>query len=146
MKLSSSTREALAREAAALERKRVRFLSPKANFDVEMSLDMIAFADKFDGFALFSGDGDFEATVKTLRAAGKKVLVISHKKFLAGELSVNADRIIDFSEILEDIPQLTQKSPDEPGKNCEAIVSPLAAFVNSGKTAFTPIASISEEK
>lgn len=93
-RLSLKTKMALHTEVKKLEKNGVKLLSPKANFDVEITLDMILFADELANFILFSGDGDFASIVRYLRSKGKKVLVISGRKFLAGELLEAASQFI----------------------------------------------------
>lgn len=98
-KLSPKTKKALFTEVQRLERKSIKLYSPKANFDVEATLDMILFSDKFDNFVLFSGDGDFAPVVKYLRSKNKQVVVISGRKFLAGELLDAASRFITLERL-----------------------------------------------
>lgn len=51
----------------------------KANFDVEMAVDMTDMQDSFDIYIIFSGDCDFEYLIKFLRGKGKIVIVFSKK-------------------------------------------------------------------
>jgi uncharacterized LabA/DUF88 family protein len=77
---------------------RIDFLeSPKCNFDIEIALDMFQSMQKYDGFILFSGDGDFAKVVQLARAEGKYVIVITLRKFLAGELVKSADKYINLA-------------------------------------------------
>jgi len=76
---------------------RIDFLeSQKCNFDVEIALDIYQSLKSCDGIILFSGDGDFEKVVQLARAEGKYVIVVTLRKFLAGELIKSADRYINL--------------------------------------------------
>lgn len=98
-RLSPQTKKALFREVEQLEKKNIRLLSPKANFDVEITLDMALFEKKFGIFILFSGDGDFLPVVKHLRGKDKKVIVISGRKYLAGELIETANSFLTLERL-----------------------------------------------
>lgn len=51
---------------------------PKCNFDVEISVDAIRLADRYDTFCLFSSDSDFASLAGYLkRAKNKKVILFS---------------------------------------------------------------------
>jgi len=69
---------------------------PKCNLDIEIALDMFQSFSLFDGFILFSGDGDFSSITKLARASGKHVTVVALRKFLAGELFQSANCYINF--------------------------------------------------
>lgn len=109
-KLSPKTRRTLLTEIKKLEKSGVRLHSPKANFDVEIALDMILFSDRFDSFVLFSGDGDFAPIVKHLRAKGKRVVVISGRKFLAGELLEAADKFVTLERFGSEVKGFLKKA------------------------------------
>jgi len=64
----------------------------KANFDVEITGDILTLMDKFDIAVLFSGDSDFEYLVKILHKNDKKLFVYSSKKTLSWELKLKADK------------------------------------------------------
>ncbi len=74
--------------------------SPKCNLDIEIALDMFQSFDLYDGYVLFSGDGDFESIVKLARAEGKYVIVVTLRKFLAGELIKNCDKFVNLKAFL----------------------------------------------
>lgn len=82
----------------------------KANFDVEITLDMALFEKKFDIFILFSGDGDFLPVVKHLRGENKKVIVISGRKYLAGELIETANSFLTLERFSRKTKSLLIKS------------------------------------
>lgn len=113
-KLNSKIKKALLKEIIQLDKKGIFLLSPKCNMDVEITLDMIVGLKDYETFVLISGDGDFEAALKFLRAKGKKVIVIAKRRFLAGGLINNCDVFINF-EKLREIKGLIKKQ--EPRKN-----------------------------
>lgn len=98
-KLDLRVQEMFTPEFKRLEKNDIKIFYPKANFDVEITLDMILFTDKFENFVLFSGDGDFVSIVKYLRSKNKKVIVISGRKFLAGELLQAASKFITLERL-----------------------------------------------
>ena len=78
----------------------------KANFDVEISVDIIlSLASGWRGnFVIFSGDSDFTYLVKTLRKKFKRsVFVFSTRKFLSWELSYLADKCFFFEDFKREI-------------------------------------------
>lgn len=76
----------------------------KGNVDIELALEMVAAAEKFDVAYLFSGDSDFTRVVEILQGRGKRVFVVSTRRRLSRELGYAADKptwlIEDFSEQL----------------------------------------------
>ena len=82
----------------------------KGNMDIELAVDALRFADHFDHFVLFSGDGDMRVLVAALQQKGKRVSVIStlqtQPPMIADELRRQADQFIDLAD-LED--QLTRE-------------------------------------
>lgn len=78
----------------------------KANFDVEISLDIIlAIIDGWKGdFVLFSGDSDFAYLVKILnKKFRRKVFVFSTKKFLSWELKYLVDKYFLLEDFKKEI-------------------------------------------
>lgn len=71
---------------------------PKCNLDIEIALDIYSNLDNYDSFMLFSGDGDFASIMKIARAHKKYCMVVSLRKFLAGELIHNADEYTDLKK------------------------------------------------
>lgn len=76
----------------------------KANFDVEITGDVLKSLGKVDAIILFSGDSDFDYLVKVLHEQGKQLFVYSSKKTLSWELKLSADKHF----LLEDLPYLTK--------------------------------------
>ena len=74
----------------------------KANFDVEMTIDILSDKSNIDEISLFSGDSDFKPLVKKLKDIGKRVDVFSSKKTISWELKLEASRVRYFEE-MEDI-------------------------------------------
>jgi uncharacterized LabA/DUF88 family protein len=77
----------------------------KGNVDIELALEMVAAADKFDVAYLFSGDSDFTRVVEILQGKGKRVFIVSTGRRLSRELGYAADKptwlIEDFAEQLK---------------------------------------------
>jgi uncharacterized LabA/DUF88 family protein len=53
---------------------------PKANCDVELTVDCIEMAKEGDEFLIFTGDGDFKYLIEKLRDKGVKVRLFSTRK------------------------------------------------------------------
>ena len=75
----------------------------KANFDVEIAMDAMSLADKFETLVLFSGDSDFDYLVKNLKKRGKKVLIFSFRGHISKELARSADQYIPITKLDKDI-------------------------------------------
>lgn len=71
----------------------------KANFDVEIAVDVIQRINKFDTLVLFSGDSDFDYLIRSLRGKGKHIIVISTKHHISKELINNSNKYIDLRKI-----------------------------------------------
>ncbi len=82
------------------DRKKQKII-PKANFDVEIAVDVMDYLAKFDTLILFSGDSDFNYLILRLKIKGKKVLVFSTRYHVAHELVENCDRYFDIREFRE---------------------------------------------
>ena len=95
-KLDKKTVKNFLLEVEKLDPKTDFLESPKCNFDIEIALDMFQSMETYDGFILFSGDGDFAKVVQLARAQGKYIIVITLRKFLAGELIKSADKYINL--------------------------------------------------
>lgn len=68
--------------------------TPKCNFDVEMTMDMITKIYKYDTVVLFSGDSDFGGLLSYLKEKGKKVVVVCTRSRMSVELEAVADKFI----------------------------------------------------
>ncbi|MFH1656364.1 MAG: NYN domain-containing protein [Candidatus Nealsonbacteria bacterium] len=71
----------------------------KANFDVEIAIDVIEMIDNFDTFVLFSGDSDFNYLLKKLITKNKNIIVISSKHHVSKELIENSNKYIDIKKL-----------------------------------------------
>ncbi len=80
----------------------------KANFDVEISVDVIKMLNKFDTLILFSGDSDFDYLIKSLRIVNKRVIVISSRYHVSKELVLSSTKYIDLKK-LKDLIERTNK-------------------------------------
>lgn len=75
----------------------------KANFDVEMTVDILLDKSKIDEIIIFSGDSDFQYLVGKLKNAGLKVIVYSSRKTVSWELKLEASEIIYLEDSKEKI-------------------------------------------
>jgi len=125
IKLSSATRRTIFKEIEELERKQIKLFLPKANFDVEMTLDLALFENFFDNFLIFSGDSDLLVIIKYLRSKNKKVLMMAGKKYLAGELIKEANGIIRLERLVKQVKGIVKKikTPDKPGKKSKYFIA-----------------------
>ena len=77
-------------------------LIPKCNFDVEIAVDAIRLADKYDTFALFSSDNDFRALLDYLKKLKKKIIFFHSGPTSAG-LRDGADLKVTGPQIRETV-------------------------------------------
>ena len=63
----------------------------KANFDVELAIDVMTMADRLDIVSLVSGDGDFRRMVEIVQSKGVRVEVLAFGSSTAGELRAVCD-------------------------------------------------------
>lgn len=80
--------------------------SVKANFDVELAVDIVTLADRLDVIALVSGDGDFRRVVEMVGNKGVRVEVMAFGNSTAHELREAADRYIDMAAY---VPELSKR-------------------------------------
>jgi len=73
----------------------------KANFDVEITFDVLEMINQFDTLVLFSGDSDFDYLIRRLRSKRKNIIVISTKYHISKELIESSNKYIDIKEIRE---------------------------------------------
>ena len=87
----------------------------KANFDVEIAVDVMEMIGKFNTLVLFSGDSDFDYLIKNLKSKGKRVVVISTKYHISKELIESGNKYIDLKKLRKRIERRTKndqtKSP-----------------------------------
>ncbi|MCX6731633.1 MAG: NYN domain-containing protein [Candidatus Parcubacteria bacterium] len=75
----------------------------KANFDVEITVDILLDKSKIDEIIIFSGDSDFQYLIKKLKDAGKKVNIYSSRKTISWELKLGASNIFYLEDIKNQI-------------------------------------------
>ena len=68
--------------------------TPKCNFDVELTMDILTKIHKYDTVVLFSGDSDFGALLSYVKEKGKKVIVVCTRNRMSNELENVADKFI----------------------------------------------------
>lgn len=78
-------------------------IQEKGNMDVEMTIDAVFYARKYDTAAFFTGDSDFLALINHLRNRNKKVYIFSSKNNISEELRRGADGYTDVLQIKDDI-------------------------------------------
>lgn len=59
----------------------------KCDFDCEIAIDLIKNINKYDGFILFSGDGDYAVLMKEIIESGKQAIVVALKNAMGKEYS-----------------------------------------------------------
>ncbi len=72
----------------------------KANFDIELAVDILTMSDRLDIVVLMSGDGDFRRVVELVESKGVRVEVVAFASSTAMELRAVADSYIDLGSIL----------------------------------------------
>ncbi len=75
----------------------------KANFDVELAIDVLTMADRLDIVVLLSGDGDFRRLVEIVASKGVRVEVVAFGPSTAGELRTVADVYTDLNDLLAEL-------------------------------------------
>ena len=77
--------------------------SIKANFDVELAMDILTMSDRLDIVSLVSGDGDFRRLVDLVASKGVRVEVVAFQQSTAAELKAVADTYVDLTQHLKDL-------------------------------------------
>ena len=72
--------------------------SMKANFDVELAIDVLTMSDRLDIVILVSGDGDFRRLVEIVASKGVRVEVVAFSQSTAAELRAVADLYINLND------------------------------------------------
>ncbi|MCS6884684.1 MAG: NYN domain-containing protein [Acidobacteriota bacterium] len=75
----------------------------KANLDVEIAVDMLSLADKYDTAILVSGDEDFAYAVNAVAYKGVRVEVAGFRSNTSPRLIDVADRFIELDSIVHEI-------------------------------------------
>ena len=76
--------------------------SMKANFDIELAVDILTMSDRLDVVVLLSGDGDFRRVVELIASRGVRVEVVAFSETASSELKNVADLYIDIGAHLDD--------------------------------------------
>lgn len=76
----------------------------KSNLDVELALEMVELADKYDTAVLMSGDSDFATPLDKIKQKRKRVIVMSTRGRVAKELLERA-KYIDIRKLKKEISQ-----------------------------------------
>jgi uncharacterized LabA/DUF88 family protein len=76
--------------------------SMKANFDIELAIDILTMSDRLDIVVLMSGDGDFRRVVDLIAARGVRVEVVAFAEAASSELKAVADRYVDVGQHLDE--------------------------------------------
>jgi uncharacterized LabA/DUF88 family protein len=76
--------------------------SMKANFDIELAIDILTMSDRLDVVVLMSGDGDFRRLVEMISSRGVRVEVVAFSETASSELKSAADLYLDIGAHLED--------------------------------------------
>ncbi len=77
--------------------------SVKANFDVELAIDVLTMSDRVDVIVLVSGDGDFRRLVEIVGARGVRVEVMAFGRSTSRDLIEVADRYIDIASYVSEL-------------------------------------------
>jgi len=70
--------------------------SIKANFDIELAIDILTMCDRLDTVVLLSGDSDFRRLVDLVTSKGVRVEVAAFGDSTAAELRAAADEYIEL--------------------------------------------------
>ena len=70
--------------------------SIKANFDVELAIDILTMSDRLDVVSLVSGDGDFRRLVELVASKGVRVEVVAFAESTSADLRAVADEYVDL--------------------------------------------------
>lgn len=71
----------------------------KANFDVEITADILLDKSGINEFMIFSGDSDFTYLVKKLKDLGKSVIVYSSRATISWELKLASFKVIYIEDL-----------------------------------------------
>ena len=76
--------------------------SMKANFDIELAVDILTMSDRLDVVVLMSGDGDFRRVVELVESRGVRVEVAAFSETAAMELKNVADLYVDLADHVQE--------------------------------------------
>jgi uncharacterized LabA/DUF88 family protein len=75
--------------------------SMKANFDIELAIDILTMSERLDVVVLMSGDGDFRRLVELIASRGVRVEVAAFSETASAELKAVADKYVDIGAELD---------------------------------------------
>lgn len=75
----------------------------KANFDVEITADILLEKSKLDEVIIFSGDSDFRYLAKRLKDSGIKTIIFSSRKTISWELKLEASEVFYLEDIKDKV-------------------------------------------
>ena len=75
----------------------------KANFDVEITADILLGLNSLDKVILFTGDSDFIYLVNIIKNQGKNIEFYSSKKTIAWEIRKKSKTKVNYLEDLESV-------------------------------------------
>jgi uncharacterized LabA/DUF88 family protein len=76
--------------------------SMKANFDIELAIDILTMSDRLDVVVLMSGDGDFRRLVELVSSRGVRVEVVAFSETASSDLKTVADLYVDIGAHLDE--------------------------------------------
>ncbi|HEY8173528.1 MAG TPA: NYN domain-containing protein [Dehalococcoidia bacterium] len=76
--------------------------SMKANFDIELAIDILTMSDRLDVVVLMSGDGDFRRLVELIASRGVRVEVVAFSETASSDLKAVADLYVDIGAHLDE--------------------------------------------
>lgn len=85
----------------------------RARLEVEITTDMMAYADKVDLIVLVSGDEDFAYPLQVLGQKGVRVEVAGFRSAMSNRILDAADRYIELDQLSEAFRKLSSEEPDD---------------------------------
>lgn len=85
--------------------------TPKCNFDVEITMDILMKIEKYDSIMLFSGDSDFGRLLSYLKTKGKKIIIVCARNRMSKELKEAADKFIPAETLKNFLKYENKKHP-----------------------------------
>ena len=75
----------------------------KANFDIELAMDVLTMSERLDTVVLVSGDGDFRRLVELVASKGVRVEVVAFAQSTSADLRTVADQFTDLGTLLPEL-------------------------------------------
>ena len=124
----------------------------KANLDVEIAVDMLSLAGRYDTAVLVSGDEDFVYAVNAVAYKGCRVEVAGFRSNTAPKLIDVADYFIDLGDIADKVRKENSHSHRYPENNHhhapepQPAPAPAPAIPHAAPAALAPAAPCAEEE